>query len=189
MELVLASASPRRLELLRQIGIEPSAIDPAHIDETAKPLELPHLYTRRIALAKLREVAQRHPGQFVLSADTSVICGRRILGKASDALAATKMLKLLSGRRHRVLGAIAIHAPGGKIRQRLITTIVTMKRLSDKEVEEYIAGQEWQDKAGAYAIQGRAASFIPSISGSYSNVVGLSLYDTQAMLQGLGFCA
>jgi septum formation protein len=185
--LILASASPRRLDLLRQIGLVPAAVDPAHIDESAKPRELPADYAKRIALAKLDEVAKRHGRcKFILAADTVVACGRRILPKTEDAAAARKCLELLSGRRHRVLGGIALQAPDGKRLTRLVSTTVAFKRLSQAEIERYIDSGEWHGKAGGYAVQGKAAAFVSFISGSYSNVVGLSLYDVTAMLAGFG---
>jgi septum formation protein len=186
-ELVLASASPRRLDLLRQIGIVPARVDPAEIDETPEKGELPAQYAKRIAAAKLAAVAARHPGGFILAADTVVACGRRILPKAEDQNTARRCLELLSGRRHHVLGAIAIAAPDGKRIERLVDTSVIFKRLSEAEIAAYVAGGEWQGKAGGYAVQGKAALFVRAISGSYSNVVGLSLYDVGAMLTGLGF--
>ena len=186
-ELVLASASPRRLDLLRQIGIAPAQVDPAEIDETPEKGELPAHYAKRIAAAKLAAVAPRHPGRFVLAADTVVACGRRILPKAEDQNSVRRCLELLSGRRHHVLGAIAIAAPEGKRIERLVDTSVIFKRLSDAEISAYVAGGEGRGKAGGYAVQGRAAVFVRAISGSYSNVVGLSLYDVGAMLIGLGF--
>jgi len=186
-ELVLASASPRRLDLLRQIGIVPAAVDPAEIDETPVKDELPAHYARRIASAKLDAVAPRHPGCFVLAADTVVACGRRILPKAEDAATARKCLGLLSGRRHHVLGGIAVAAPDGSRILRLVDTAVIFKRLAEAELAAYLDGGEWHGKAGGYAVQGRAAVFVRAISGSYSNVVGLSLYDVEAMLNGLGF--
>ena len=185
--LVLASASPRRLDLLRQIGIVPAAVDPAAIDETPAKAELPAQYAKRIAAAKLAAVAPRHAGCFVLAADTVVACGRRILPKAEDQNAARHCLELLSGRRHHVLGAIAIATPDGRRSERLVDTSVIFKRLSEAEIAAYVAGGDWNGKAGGYAVQGKAAVFVRAISGSYSNVVGLSLYDTAAMLTGLGF--
>jgi septum formation protein len=185
--LVLASASPRRRELLLQIGVTPTAIDPADIDETPKPRETPASYARRIALAKAQPVAARHPGAFILAADTVVACGRRLLPKADDAATARRCLLLLSGRRHRVIGGIAVIAPNGRANLRVVTTQVSFKRLSPQEIEAYIASGEWQGKAGGYGIQGRAAALIPWIGGSYSNVVGLSLSDCVAMLRGAGF--
>jgi septum formation protein len=186
-ELVLASASPRRLDLLRQIGVTPVSVDPADIDEAPHNAELPADYAARIAGEKLAAVIGKHPGHYVLAADTVVACGRRILPKAEDEAAARQCLELLSGRRHRVIGAIAIAAPTGRHAARVVVTAVTMKRLSASEIEAYLRGGEWRGKAGGYAIQGRAAAFVRALSGSYSNVVGLSLYDAAAMLTGLGF--
>jgi nucleoside triphosphate pyrophosphatase len=186
-QLVLASASPRRLDLLRQIGIEPAAIDPADIDETPRGRELPAAHARRLADAKAAAVSARHPGAFVLAADTVVACGRRILPKATDAKTARECLNLLSGRRHRVLGAVVLFGPDGRKAKRLVATAVTFKRLSADEIDGYLASGEWEGKAGGYAIQGRAAQFVPQIVGSYSNVVGLPLYETAALLRGLGF--
>jgi septum formation protein len=186
-ELVLASASPRRLDLLRQIGIVPACVEPAEIDETPLKAELPAPYAQRIAAAKLDAVAPRHPQSFVLAADTVVACGRRILPKADGPESVRRCLDLLSGRRHHVLGAIAVAAPGGKRITRLVDTAVIFKRLSQAEIAAYVAAGEGQGKAGGYAVQGHAAVFVRAISGSYSNVVGLSLYDAAAMLTGLGF--
>jgi septum formation protein len=185
--LVLASASPRRLDLLRQIGLAPDAVDPADIDETVLKGELPVAHARRLAAAKLAVVAPRHPGAYVLAADTVVACGRRILPKAEDAATARRCLELLSGRRHRVLGAVEVQGPDGRRLRRMVVTAVVVKRLSAAEIDAYVAGAEWHGKAGGYAIQGLAAAFIPAISGSYSNVVGLPLAETWAMLQGLGY--
>lgn len=185
--LVLASASPRRRDLLQQIGLVPAAIDPADIDESPRPRETPAAYARRIALSKARPVAARNPGRFILAADTVVACGRRMMPKAENAGTARRCLELLSGRRHRVLGGIAITAPDGRERVRVITTTVCFKRLTTEDIDAYVASGEWQGKAGGYAIQGRAAMLIPWIRGSYSNVVGLSLSDCAAMLRGLGF--
>ena len=180
--LVLASASPRRLDLLRQIGLEPAAIDPADTDETPAPAEAPRTYALRMAMAKLAVVAPRHPGATVLAADSVVALGRRILPKADTEADARRCLALLSGRRHRVLGGIAVGS-AGKVRTRLVETVVRFKRLEPSEVEGYIRSGEWQGKAGGYAIQGRAAAFVAFLSGSYSNVVGLPLFETAAMLR------
>lgn len=185
--LILASASPRRLELLQQIGLRPDAVDAPHIDEAALPRELPAAYARRVAEEKLAMVAPRHPGAFVLAADTVVALGRRILPKAEDAETARQCLELLSGRRHKVLGGIAIVGADGRRAVRVVTTAVIFKRLDAVEIERYLAGGEWHGKAGGYAVQGHAAAFIPAISGSYSNIVGLSLSDSHAMLTGLGY--
>ncbi len=184
-KLVLASASPRRLDLLRQIGIEPDGVDPAEIDETPLKAELPDKHAMRLALAKLGAVAPRHPGAFVLAADTVVACGRRILPKAEDEATARNCLDLISGRRHRVLGAIAIATPEGRVASRLVETAVAFKRLSAEEMDFYLASLEWRGKAGGYAIQGLAAAYVRFLSGSYSNVVGLSLYDARQLLVGL----
>jgi septum formation protein len=184
--LILASASPRRLDLLRQVGLVPAAVDPAELDETPLRGELPHLYARRIAAAKAAAVAARRPGAVVLAADTVVAVGRRILPKAEDAATARRCLALLSGRRHRVLGAVAAIGQDGRLHQRLVTTRVSVKRLTEAEITRYLAGGEWRGKAGGYAIQGAAAAFIPWINGSYPNVVGLPLAETLALLAGLG---
>jgi septum formation protein len=185
--LVLASGSARRRDLLRQVGIEPAVVDPPHIDEHHGPRELPLAYARRMARQKLAEIAPRHRGCWVLAADTVVACGRRILPKAETEDQARACLHLLSGRRHRVLGGIAIAAPDGRTAERVVTTIVAFKRLTPREIEAYIATGDWHGKAGGYAIQGHAAAFVPWINGSYGNVVGLSLSDTLAMLTGLGW--
>ncbi len=185
--LILASASARRLDLLSQIGIVPSAVVPAEVDETPLRGEQPVAYARRIAAAKVTAVAGRHPGAFVLGADTVVACGRRILPKAEDEATARACLALLSGRRHRVLGAVEVVAPDGRIGRRLVTTVVRFNRLMTDEIEAYVASGEWLGKAGGYAIQGRAAAFVPAVMGSYSNVVGLPLAETAAMLRGLGY--
>lgn len=184
--LILASASPRRLALLRQIGIEPDAVEPAELDETPLPNELPVAHAQRLADAKAEAVARHHPEAFVLAADTVVAVGRRILPKTEDEPTARRCLELLSGRRHRVEGGIVLRAPDGRIARRLSTTRVAFKRLSEREVAGYLAGGEWHGKAGGYAIQGAAAAFVPWINGSYSNVVGLDLAMVSALLHGLG---
>jgi len=185
--LILASASPRRRELLTQVGLAPDIIDPAEIDESAGKGELPMPLARRLAIAKATDVAARHALAFVLAADTVVGVGRRIVGKPADAAEARRFLDLLSGRRHRVYGGICVIAPDGRRAQRLITTTVHFKRLSSAEIDAYLATEQWRDKAGAYGIQGHAARFVPSINGSYTNVVGLDVAATAAMLAGLGY--
>lgn len=185
--LVLASASPRRLELLRQIAVEPAEVLPADLDETPLKGELPRAHAQRLAREKAEAVAALRPGAFILAADTVVAMGRRILGKAEDDREARRHLLGLSGRRHRVLGGIAVIAPDGRRAERLVTTVVQFKRLSEAEIAAYLAAGEWQGKAGSYAIQGQAAAFIPSINGSYSNVVGLALAETAGLLRGLGY--
>ncbi|WP_144185442.1 Maf family protein [Elioraea rosea] len=184
---MLASASPRRLELLRQIGLVPDAVDPAEIDETPRPRELPATLAARLCRAKAEAVAARHPDAFVLAADTVVALGRRALPKAETEEEAHRCLEGLSGRRHRVLGGICLIAPDGRRAERLAATVVRFKRLERAEIEAYLASGEWHGKAGGYAIQGLAAAFIPFIGGSHSNVVGLALGETAAMLSGLGF--
>jgi septum formation protein len=185
--LVLASASPRRLKLLRQIAIAPDAIDPAEIDETPLKAELPARHVARLARAKAEAVRARHPGGFILAADTVVACGRRILGKPEDEAAARGFLNLLSGRRHRVYGGVAAIGADGRMATRLVVSQVGFKRLTEAEIAAYLATEEWRGKAGGYAIQGRAAEFVSWLSGSYSNVVGLPLYETAQLLNGLGY--
>jgi septum formation protein len=185
--LVLASASPRRLDLLRQIGLIPNLVEPADIDESARPRELPAEVALRLARGKALAVAARHPGAWVLGADTVVACGRRVLAKAEDAAEARRFLALLSGRRHRVHGGVSIIDPTGRQRARRIVTTVSFKRLTSQEIDRYIESDEWQGKAGAYAIQGLAGAFVTSVNGSYFNVVGLPLYETLSLLRGSGF--
>jgi len=185
--LVLASASPRRLELLKQIGLTPARVEPADLDETPLPRELPAAHALRLARGKAEAVAARHPDAVVLAADTVVACGRRILPKGTDGATSRKCLALLSGRRHRVIGGVAVIAPGKEAATRLVTTTVAFKRLTDDEIAAYLASGEWQGKAGAYAIQGRAALFARFLSGSYSNVVGLPLFETAALLRAAGY--
>jgi septum formation protein len=183
--LILASASPRRLELLRQIGIAPDRVEPAAIDESPAPRELPRAHAVRLARAKLDRVAAGHRDAVVLAADTVVGCGRRILPKADDAGTARACLALLSGRRHHVVGAIAVALPGRGVIERVSTSIVTFKRLTGEEIDTYVASEEWRGKAGGYAIQGRAAAFVRFLSGSYSNVVGLDLFLVAQILRAM----
>ncbi|HEV2300299.1 MAG TPA: nucleoside triphosphate pyrophosphatase [Stellaceae bacterium] len=185
--LALASGSPRRLELLRQIGLMPDLVDPPEIDERPRRGELPAAHAMRLAVEKAEAVAPRHPGAFILAADTVVACGRRILPKALDEASARRSLALLSGRRHRVHGALALVTPEGGLARRRVTSQVAFKRLTEAELALYLATGEWRGKAGGYAIQGRAAAFVSWISGSYSNVVGLPLYETAQLLHGRGY--
>jgi septum formation protein len=185
--LVLASASPRRRALLAQVAITPDAVDPAGINEMPLPRELPRQHALRLAQAKAQAVAARHPGTFVLGADTVVACGRRILPQARDVETARRCLMLLSGRRHRVFGAIAVIAPDGTLSKRMAESTVTFRRLEPAEIEQYLASGEWEGKAGGYAIQGLAARFVRLLGGSYSNVVGLPLFETVALLAGKGY--
>ena len=183
--LILASASPRRRELIGRIGIEPQAIIAADIDETPTKGEQPRAYA--IRMAREKAVAALSPDAFVLAGDTVVACGRRILPKAEDEATARHCLALLSGRRHRVLSAIALRAPDGSLRERLSETIVRFKQLSPAEIDRYIAGGEWSGKAGGYAIQGSAEGLIAWISGSHSGVMGLPLFETRSLLSAAGF--
>ena len=187
-QLVLASASPRRRDLLAQIGIAPDLVLPADIDETPRCGELPTDYARRMALEKAEAATAlgAPEGAAILAGDTAVARARMILPKAEAEAEARQCLGLLSGRRHRVIGGIALRCPDGRMVTRLVTSRVTMKRLSTAETEAYIATGEWQGKAGGYAIQGPAAALIRRIEGSYSNIVGFSLYDIAAMLRGNG---
>ena len=183
--LILGSASPRRRELIARLGVDLSGVAAADIDETPMRAELPRVYAMRMAREKAAAV--NGGAAFVLAGDTVVACGRRILPKAEDEATARQCLALLSGRRHRVLSAIALKYPDGALREKLSETVVRFKQLSAAEIDAYIAGGEWHGKAGGYAIQGRAAALIPGINGSYSNVVGLPLAETVAMLTGLGW--
>ena len=183
--LVLASASPRRLALLAQIGLTPDHVHPTEIDETPLPRELPRTHAERLARAKLEAVEA--PGCFVLAADTVVAAGRRILPKAETEPQARACLTLLSGRRHRVMTAVTLRAPDGRHARRLVESVVGLARLTPAQLRAYLASGEWQGKAGGYAIQGQAASFIRFLSGSYSNVVGLPLFETAQLLRGLGW--
>ncbi len=185
--LILASASPRRVELLGRLGVNPSAILSADIDETPHAAELPRPYAARMAREKAQAIAALHPGQFVLAGDTVVACGRRILPKAEDEATARQCLALLSGRRHRVLSAIALIGPDGRLREAVSETILKVKRLNTAEIERYIASGEWHGKAGGYAIQGAAEGFVPWLSGSHSGVMGLPLYETRQLLIAGGF--
>jgi septum formation protein len=187
--LLLASESPRRKALLAQAGIVPDAIRAADIDETPLKGELPRLHALRLACEKVRTVAAKLTGapMLVLGADTAVACGRRILPKAENAETVRVCLELLSGRRHQVITAVAVAAPGEEIRIRIVVTAVAFRRLSAAEIETYVQSREGEGKAGGYAIQGRAEVFVRRINGSYSNVVGLPLAETVLLLRGCGY--
>ncbi|MDO9224270.1 MAG: nucleoside triphosphate pyrophosphatase [Caulobacter sp.] len=185
--LVLASASPRRLELLRQVGITPDLVDPADIDETPRRDETPRLLALRLALEKAAVAAARHPDAFVLAADTLVAVGRRILNKPDAEAEARRMLTLLSGRAHRVMTGVAVVAPGGRVASRLVESRLTFKRLTPREIDGFIAAGDWRDAAGGYKIHQRAGAFVTSLSGSFTGVVGLPLYETLGLLTGLGW--
>jgi septum formation protein len=186
MPLILASASPRRLDLLARIGVVPDAVDPADIDETPGAAERPRDHAARLAREKALAVAARHAGAVVLAADTVVAAGRQILPKTEDEDAARACLSLLSGRRHHVLTAVAVVDASGRLRERLSDTVVTFKPLTMAEVDAYLAIGEWAGKAGGYAIQGRAEAFVRALAGSHSGVVGLPLYETRGLLLASG---
>lgn len=183
--LILASGSPRRLELLARIGVTPDEVCAADVDETPHKAELPRLLAGRLAHAKAEAVATS--GALVLAADTVVGVGQRILGKARDEAEARRFLELLSGRRHRVITGVVLAGPGAERRARLVTSIVTFQRLTAAQIDAYLATGEWRGKAGAYAIQGGAEAWCRFLSGSHSNVVGLPLHETAQLLRGAGW--
>lgn len=185
MRLILGSASPRRLALLGQIGVTPDAVLPPDIDETPQKAELPRPYVERLAAAKAAAV-ESGPDDIVICADTTVALGRRILGKPADAAEAADFLVRLGGRRHSVLTAVAVRR-GGRLWQKTSESTVRMKRLSDAELNAYLASGDWQGKAGAYGIQGLAGAFIPWISGSYTGIMGLPVAETAALLSAAGW--
>lgn len=185
MKLILGSGSPRRLELLATLGITPDAVRPPDIDETPAKGELPRPYCARMSREKVQAV-QADPSDIVLCADTTVALGRRIMGKPADAGEAAEFLLAMSGRRHRVITAVAVRL-GDRIWERDVVTSVKMKRLSDTELNAYLATGDWQGKAGAYGIQGPAGAFIPWIQGSYTAVMGLPVAETAALLTAAGY--
>jgi septum formation protein len=192
-KLVLASGSPRRLSLVNQVGIEPDALRPTDIDETPKRGELPRAYATRLAREKAEaalamvRIDDELKGSYILAADTVVAVGRRILPKAELLDEAAQCLRLLSGRNHRVHTAISLVTPKETFRSRYVETRVRFKRLSDEDVEAYLASGEWRGKAGGYGAQGIAGGFLVKIVGSYSNIIGLPLYETLSLLSGEGF--
>ncbi len=185
-DLVLASASPRRIELLAQLGIVPDRIDPADIDETPLRDETPSRLAVRLARSKAQVVAERSPSAIVLAADTVVAVGRRLLEKAADEAEATKFLTLLSGRNHRVFTGVAV-ATGDRIISRVVDTRVTFKVMSPAEIRDYVATGDWRGKAGGYGIQGPAGAFVVRIVGSHPAVMGLPLFETANLLAGVGW--
>ncbi|HET7575056.1 MAG TPA: nucleoside triphosphate pyrophosphatase [Sphingomicrobium sp.] len=187
MRLILASASPRRLDLLARIGVTPDAVVPAEIDESVPKGEMPRTHALRLAREKAEVVAAREPDALVLGADTVVAVGRRILPKVEDEPTLRTCMTLLSGRRHRVLTGVALVIPGNGIRERLVETTIAMKRLSPEEIEFYAAHGEWRGKAGGYALQGYGEVYVRHIAGSYSNVVGLPLAETRVLLKSAGY--
>ncbi len=187
MRLILASASPRRLDLLARIGVVPDAIDPAHIDESIPPGELPRVHALRLAIEKAAAVAPLYPDDLILAADTVVAVGRRILPKVEDEAMLRRCMALLSGRRHRVATGVALALPGGEKRSRVVETMIAMKRLSPQEIDFYAGHGEWRGKAGGYALQGYGEVYVRHIAGSYSNVVGLPLAETRVLLKSAGY--
>jgi septum formation protein len=187
MRLVLASASPRRLDLLARIGVTPDAVLPADIDESVAGGELPRVHAERLAIEKAKAVAAKEPEALVLAADTVVAVGRRILPKVEDEETLRACMRLLSGRRHRVLTGVALALPGGSIRERVVETMIAMKRLSTEEIDYYASHGEWRGKAGGYALQGYGEVYVRHIGGSYSNVVGLPLAETRVLLKSAGY--
>ena len=185
--LVLASASPRRIDLLARIGVEPDAVVPADIDESVPKGELPRDHALRLAREKAAAVAATAPDALVLAADTVVAVGRRILPKVEDEATLRACMQLLSGRRHRVMTGVALAIPGKPMRERLVETTIAMKRLSDEEIEYYASHGEWRGKAGGYALQGYGEVYVRHIAGSYSNVVGLPLAETRVLLKSAGY--
>ena len=187
MRLILASASPRRLDLLARIGVTPDAVAPAEIDESVMTGELPRVHAGRLAREKALAVAAQHPDALVLGADTVVAVGRRILPKVEDEATLRQCMALLSGRRHRVLTGVALALPRGGVRERLVETMIAIKRLSPEEVDHYAAHGEWRGKAGGYALQGYGEVYVRHIAGSYSNVIGLPLAETRMLLKSAGY--
>jgi len=187
MRLILASASPRRLNLLARIGVVPDAVEPADIDESVPKGELPRDHALRLAVEKAAAVGSRFPADLVLAADTVVAVGRRILPKVEDEATLRQCMALLSGRRHRVLTGVALALPGGGTRSRVVETMIAIKRLSAQEVDYYAAHGEWRGKAGGYALQGYGEVYVRHMAGSYSNVVGLPLAETRHLLKSAGF--
>ncbi len=187
MRLILASASPRRLDLLNRIGVVPDSVLPADVDESVPKGELPREHALRLAREKAQAVAAREPAALVLAADTVVAVGRRILPKVEDEATLRACMKLLSGRRHRVLTGVALAVPAAGIRERLVETMIAMKRLSAQEIDYYASHGEWRGKAGGYALQGYGEVYVRHIAGSYSNVVGLPLAETRLLLKSAGY--
>ena len=185
--LVLASASPRRLDLLARIGVVPDVVIPADVDESVPKGELPRVHALRLAREKAEAIALLEPDALVLAADTVVAVGRRILPKVEDEATLRACMKLLSGRRHRVLTGVALAISGQPTRSRLVETIIAMKRLSPQEIDYYASHGEWRGKAGGYALQGYGEVYVRHIAGSYSNVVGLPLAETRLLLKAAGY--
>ena len=186
-QLILASASPRRVKLLEQIGVKPSLVMNADIEEIPQKAERPREFAKRMAIAKALQISNSNRDKYVLAADTVVAIGRTVFPKAETKDDVREFMKQLGGRNHRVYGGICLIQPGGAVLQRLVETRVFMRRLSNDEISSYVDSDDWRGKAGGYAIQGKAAQYIKRISGSYSNVVGLDLYTVSKLLRGVGF--
>ncbi len=186
-KLILASASPRRLDLLKQVGVVPNEVIPADINEDPHKKEKPNVHALRLSIEKAQKIFAENKDCYVLAGDTVVSLGTRILPKTEDVDSARYCLELMSGRKHRVYGGIALYSPDGKLSKKLVTSIVKFKKLSKSELESYLDSKEWDGKAGGYGIQGSASQFINSINGSYTNIVGLSLFETMNMLKGTGY--
>ena len=187
MRLILASASPRRIDLLARIGVTPDAVIPAEIDESVPKGELPRVHAARLAREKAQAIAAREPDALVLAADTVVAVGRRVLPKVEDEETLRTCMRLLSGRRHRVMTGVALAIPRKGIRERLVETMIAMKGLSKDEIDFYAAHGEWRGKAGGYALQGYGEVYVRHIAGSYSNVVGLPVAETRVLLKSAGY--
>jgi septum formation protein len=187
MRLILASASPRRLDLLARIGVVPDAVLPADIDESVPRGELPRNHALRLAVEKAHAVAAIESDALVLAADTVVAVGRRILPKVEDEATLRECMALLSGRRHRVLTGVALAAPSQPLRTRVVETMIAIKRLSAQEIDHYASHGEWRGKAGGYALQGYGEVYVRQIAGSYSSVVGLPLAETRHLLKSAGY--
>jgi len=186
-KLILASSSPRRVDLLAQIGVTPTQIIPADIDETPLKGEHPRKLALRLAIEKAKKIYAENKDYFVLGADCVVACGQRIMDKPVDADDARRIINILSARRHKVYGGICLISPSGKITSRLVETTVSFRRILKDEMNEFIKSNEWEGKAGGYAIQGLAGGYVKYLAGSFSNVIGLSVYDTLQMLNSAGY--
>ncbi len=187
MKLILASASPRRLELLTRMGFAPDKVAPADIDETPKKGEKPLDYCKRVAKEKAEVIAKQYPDSFILSADTTAVAGNVILGKPEDRADAKRIILKMAGRKHQVHTAICIITPKGEKRSKVVSTTVRFKNLNDHEVEEYLDTNQWEGKAGAYGLQEDPGAFVIDIQGSFSSVIGLPMYETKNLLLSLGY--
>ena len=186
-KLILASSSPRRLQILNNLGFAPDEVIAADIDETPRKGEKPEAYCKRIAIEKAEKIASEHSGSFIVAGDTIAAVGTRILGKANNAAEAKGILQLMSGRRHKVYSAVTVISDKGEMRSRMTVNAVKFKRMTDEEIDAYVATNHWQGKAGAYGLQEDPGGFVISINGSFSGIIGLPAYETKSLLVGLGF--